>query len=86
MFRSRCIDGLEADEKRCARNVQNATAAATALVGPLGYDTAAEIAAVAQESGRSIKEVATERGLLSAEEFDRLISAEAVCRLGKPNC
>ena len=36
------------------------------------------------ESGRSVRETVLDDGLLTAEQFDELLSAEAVCRLGMP--
>jgi aspartate ammonia-lyase len=81
-LRAQCIDGLEADEARCRRHVENATAAATALLPLLGYERACGLAAEARRSGRSIKDTAIASGLVTAEQFDELTSPEAVCRLG----
>jgi aspartate ammonia-lyase len=83
-LRRLCVDGLEADEDRCAAHVRNSTAAATALVPALGYECAAGIARLARRRGLSLRETVIEQGWLSAEAFDALISPEAVCRLGHP--
>ena len=32
----------------------------------------------------SIKEIAVAEGMLTSEQFDELVSPEAVCRLGSP--
>ena len=84
IFRRHCVAGIEADEARCRRHVEGATAAVTALVERLGYETAQAIATEARQSGRSIREVAVGAGHLSAEDFDEVVSAEAVTRLGSP--
>ena len=84
LLRSRCIEGLEADEERCRRHVESSTALVTALVPVLGYEGAASVASKALESGRSVRAVVTEDGLLTPDEFDALIAPEAVCRLGMP--
>lgn len=84
VFRSHCVGGLEADEERCRRHVDGATATLTALVDRIGYRSAQEIAAAARESGRSIRQVVLERGLLTAEDFEEMVSAESVTRLGSP--
>jgi aspartate ammonia-lyase len=84
VLRRLCVAGLEADEGRCRRNVDGATATATALVDRLGYQVAAEIAAESQRTGRGIRAIVLERGLLSGEELDELVSAESVTRLGSP--
>ena len=80
-----CVSGLEADEARCRQHVLNSTAAATALLPALGYDRVCELARSSAETGRTVRELATTKGWLSAAAFDELISPEAVCRLGTPD-
>ncbi len=82
IFYRLCVVGLEADEARCRRNVEGATATVTALVESIGYHAAQEVAAAAQAEGKTVREVVVERGLLSEDEFDLLISPEMVTRLG----
>jgi len=84
IFRRLCVSGLEADEERCKRHVDGATATLTALVDRIGYSAAQEIAARAKATGTGVRAVAIEHGLLSAEDFDDMISAESVTRLGSP--
>lgn len=84
LLRRLCIDGLEADEARCRRHVENSTAAITALVDLLGYEAAARLAARARQADRTVRDTAIGEGLLTAEQFDRLVSAESVTRLGSP--
>jgi len=79
-----CVDGIEADEERCRAHVENSTAAATALVPALGYERASEAARLAKEQGKMLRLIVTELGWMSAAEFDKAISPEAVCRLGSP--
>jgi aspartate ammonia-lyase len=81
---TKCIDGLQANEPRCAASVLNATATVTALVPVLGYEHASRIASEALEKRISIKDAAVGSGLITAEAFDAAISPEAVCRLGSP--
>ncbi len=81
-LRIHCVDGIEADEAHCRRQVENATASATALVPILGYDRVSELVAIARREGRGIKEVAVDSGWVTAEQFDEATSPEAVCRLG----
>lgn len=84
ILRRFCVAGLEADEVRCRRNVDGATASLTALIDVIGYQAAQEIAAEATASGTGIRAIVLERGLLTAEDFDELVSAENVTRLGSP--
>jgi aspartate ammonia-lyase len=85
VLRRHCVEGIEADEARCRRNVANGTAAATALVPALGYERAAEAARLAKENDWTIRETVMAQGWLTGSEFDVLISPEAVCRLGTPD-
>ncbi|MBP7745976.1 MAG: aspartate ammonia-lyase [Phycisphaerae bacterium] len=82
ILRRLCVEGLEADEARCRAYVETSTATVTALVPALGYHTAQEIGVAARATGRTIRQIVVERGLLSANEFDALIAPEAVTRLG----
>jgi aspartate ammonia-lyase len=84
ILRRHCVEGLEADEERCRTHMEGATAVATALVESLGYEKAQSIAAKARSEGKRIRDVAIEQGLLSAEQFDSLVSPEGVTRLGSP--
>jgi aspartate ammonia-lyase len=84
IFREHCVAGIEADEARCRAHVEGATALLTALVEVLGYEKAQAIGSIAQSEHKTIREVVIERGYLSAEEFERLISPECVSRLGSP--
>jgi len=82
IFRSRCVEGLEPNAEVCAANVQNATAAITALVETIGYDEAAEVAKQARQTGQSIRQAVVESQLLTGEQFDELVSPQRVMRLG----
>ncbi len=82
ILRRHCVEGIEADEARCRRQVENATAAATALVPILGYGRVGDLVAEARRSGRAVRDVAVNDGYVTAAAFDEATSAEAVCRLG----
>jgi aspartate ammonia-lyase len=84
IFRRNCVEQLSADEGRCRRQVENSTASVTALVGLLGYQAATELARAAAEEGKGLRQLAIEKGLLTAETFDQLTSPESVTRLGTP--
>jgi len=77
-----CVDELRADAEACRRHVENSTAIVTALAAALGYQQAEALAREARESGRTIRALVREHGLMSDAEFERLTSAESVLRLG----
>jgi aspartate ammonia-lyase len=84
VLRRYCVEGIEADEERCAAHVHASSAAATALVPEIGYEAACAVVAKAQQAGTTIRDVVVADAILSAAQYDELLSAEAVCRLGTP--
>jgi aspartate ammonia-lyase len=83
IFRTHCVEGIQADEDRCRRSVHSATATVTALVGRIGYEAAQQIAQEASQSGKSIRDIAVGKCLLTAEQFDELTGPERVMQLGE---
>jgi aspartate ammonia-lyase len=81
-LRTRTVDGIEADEQRCRELLERSTAAATSLSPYIGYAKTAEIAKAAVASGRSIRDLVLERGLMDAQQLDRILSVEAMTRPG----
>ncbi len=79
-LRVRCITGIVANVERCREHVQRSIGVVTALNPVLGYDTSTELAQEALLTGRGVYELVLERGLLSREELDRLLSPEAMVR------
>jgi aspartate ammonia-lyase len=84
IFRRHCVAGLEVDEQRCRKYVESATASVTALLDAIGYQAAQEASAEARAKGMSIRQLVIDKGILDAESFDELVSAESVTRLGSP--
>jgi fumarate hydratase, class II len=72
-FREFCVDGLAADRERIAELLGRSLMLVTALSPSIGYDKAAEIAEKAHHEGRTLKDVAVELGVLTAEEYDRRV-------------
>jgi fumarate hydratase class II len=63
LFADKCVDGIEANREACERYAELTLSAATALNPYIGYDRASEIVKEAASSGRSLREVARERGV-----------------------
>jgi fumarate hydratase class II len=70
-FAERCVDGLVATA-RGPELLEQGLMLATALVPAIGYDAAAALAKDALKTGRTIRELAIERGIAPAE-LDRLL-------------
>jgi len=82
VLRTRCVDGISANDARARELLDRSTAAATALSPYLGYATTAEIAKEAVKTGKSIRDVVLERGLLDRTKLDEILSVEAMTRPG----
>jgi fumarate hydratase, class II len=59
-FARRAVAGLEANREHCEAGLERSLAMCTSLAPLIGYDKAAEIAKIAHQSGRNIREVASE--------------------------
>jgi len=81
-LRVRCVDGIEADATRCRELLDRSTAVATALSPYIGYAKTAEIAKEAVKTGKTIREIVLERGLMDTRRLDEVLSAENMTRPG----
>ena len=68
-----CVQGIQANKDRAEQLVEQSLAMCTSLAPRIGYDQAAAIAKEAFATGRTVREVASEKGLLSAEELAELL-------------
>jgi len=78
----RCIKGITANRERCVAWVENSYGLATALNPYVGYLTAAEIVKEAQQTGKTIRQVILEKGILTKEQLDRILSPRAMTEPG----
>ncbi len=69
IFREKLVQGLQADRARIAALREQSLALATALAPLVGYDAAAGLAKEAHASGRTVREVAEQRGVLTAAQL-----------------
>jgi fumarate hydratase class II len=79
-FSARCIEGLTATDRGPAL-VEQGLMLATALAPAIGYDEAAKLAKEAFKSGRTIRDLALERGM-DVAEVDRLLDPAAMTEPG----
>jgi fumarate hydratase class II len=77
-FTDHCVVGLVADRERIAELLDQSLMLVTALSPHLGYDKAAQVAHKAHHERKTLKDACVELGCLSAEEFERLVRAEAM--------
>jgi fumarate hydratase class II len=83
LFAERCVDGIEADVERCRRYAESTPQVATALNPILGYEVVAGIVKEAVASGRSIREVVLDKGLLDEATLDATLDPLALTKGGE---
>jgi len=81
-LRVRTVDGIVANADRARELLDRSTAVATALSPHIGYAATADIAKEAVRTGRSIRDLVLERGLLDAGKLDQILSANAMTKGG----
>ena len=81
-LRERCVDGIEADVERARELADANLIVVTALNPRIGYDKGAEVAKEAFATGRTIREVVLEKGLMDAEELDRVLDIKRMTEGG----
>ncbi|HND51330.1 MAG TPA: class II fumarate hydratase [Pirellulaceae bacterium] len=59
-----CVEGIEANVQRCKATVELSLAMVTSLTPLIGYDTAAKLAKEAFKTGKTIRELVREQGIL----------------------
>jgi aspartate ammonia-lyase len=72
------LHGLAIDRQRCRDYAHSSVALATLLNKAIGYAAAAEVARESQRTGRPVREIVAERGLMKAEDFDLLVERAAI--------
>ena len=81
-LRERCVDGIEADEERARRLAEINLVVVTALNPRIGYDMGVMVAKEAYASGRTIREVVLDMGLMEPEELDRVLDIKRMTEGG----
>jgi fumarate hydratase class II len=75
-FDEHCARGIEPNREVIRRHLNNSLMLVTALNQSIGYDNAAKVAKLAHHEGTTLKEAALKLGLITAEEFDRVVRPE----------
>ncbi|MFC5469909.1 aspartate ammonia-lyase [Cohnella suwonensis] len=73
VFNRFALEGMEANRERCREYVERSFGIVTALNPHLGYDVAAQLVKEATATGRTVKALILERGLLTQEEMDEIL-------------
>ena len=82
LFADRCIAGIEVDVERCRTYAEATPQAATALNPRLGYERVAELVKESAQTGRSIRTLVVEQGLIPEDEVDQVLDLLRLTRGG----
>jgi fumarate hydratase, class II len=79
-FSEHMVEGLVVNEAQVEHYLQNSLMLVTALNPHIGYDNSAKVAYKAFKENSTLREACVGLGLLSGEEFDRLVRPEEMLR------
>ncbi len=68
-----CMDGLEANEEACGAGVEKSLSMVTSLNPLIGYEKASALAKEAFKTGKTIRELCAEQGVVSPEDLKRAL-------------
>jgi len=73
IFTEKCIKGIKADKERCEGMIEKSLAMCTVLAPIIGYDDAAKLAKEAYETGKTVRQLATEKKILPQDELNKVL-------------
>lgn len=77
----RCIQGITANQERCLAYAEGSLALVTALNPHIGYLNAAAVAKESLETGKSVRQIVLERGLMSEAQLAEVLNLEQMSRI-----
>lgn len=84
VFRVRCLQGITPNREYCRKQVAGSIGVVTALSPVIGYEEASRLAREVLETGKTVKELAVARGLLTGVQADALLDPRALTEPGIP--
>ena len=75
-FTDNCIKGLEADEQRISKLMNESLMLVTALTPEIGYDKATTVAKTAHKNGTTLREEAINLGFVDGHTFDNIVKPD----------
>lgn len=77
---TRCVSGITANRQHLHDTVHHSIGLVTALAPHIGYTASTTLARQALATGRTIKDLATEAGLLTTDQLDTILRPENLTR------
>ena len=81
-LRTLCVDGITADKAQCEKLLNNSIGIVTGLLPYIGYKKCSTAAKIANQTGKSVKDVLVEQGFCTKQEVEELLVPE---KMTKPN-
>ncbi|WP_349914607.1 class II fumarate hydratase [Acinetobacter pittii] len=75
-FNDHCAVGIEPNRDKIDHFLHNSLMLVTALNPVIGYENSAKVAKTAYKENKTLKQVAVELGLVTAEQFDEVVKPE----------
>ena len=82
LLAERCVAGIEADVERCREYAESSPSLGTSLNPYIGYETAAELVKESIRSGRSVREIVLDRGLMTDDQLDKALDVLGMTKGG----
>ena len=81
-FRVNLVHDLKANKERMMWYIENSVGVITAINPHVGYENATSVAKEAIATGRPVREIVLERGILTKEQLDIIMKPEEMCTPG----
>lgn len=78
VFVDKCINGLQANKERCNELIEQSLAMCTSLAPLIGYDAAAAIAKEAHQTGKTVRQIALEKKVLSEAQLKEALDPRSM--------
>ena len=69
-----CVVGITANKEHCRRQVENSIGVITAICPYVGYEAASNIAKEALRTGRQVRDLILEKGLMEKKKLDTILA------------
>ena len=76
----RCVEGITVNRERCKQMVYNSIGIVTALNPYIGYERSTQVAKEALDTHASVYDLVLQKGWLSKEKLDDILSPEHMLR------
>ena len=78
-----CITGITANRKHCKDLMESSAGIATALCPHIGYKASATIAKTAVKTGKSVRELVLEQGIMTEKELEEVLDPYLMTEVGE---